>query len=260
MLLADKVVVISGVGPGMGVELARAAAREGAACVVLSARRVAYLEEVASELRVSGHHALVVPTDITDADQCERLATTVRKELGRVDALINNAYSFGSGGPFEQSRAENWREPFEVNLVGTLQVTRALLPLLKLSSSAAIVNVGTIGSRRPRVNEIGYAASKGALLAATRSLALELGPLGIRVNSVPVGWMSGPAVERAVALMSRERGVSEAEFLEEVNGRMALGRMATDADCAEAVIFMISDRARAITGAILDVNAGEWMP
>jgi NAD(P)-dependent dehydrogenase (short-subunit alcohol dehydrogenase family) len=140
MLLADKVVVISGVGPGMGAELARAAAREGASAVVLAARRKAYLEEVASELRAAGAQALVVPTDITDQAQCERLAETVLRELGRVDALINNAYSVGRGGPFEKSSAEDWREPFEVNLVGTLQITRALLPALKLSSSAAIAN------------------------------------------------------------------------------------------------------------------------
>ncbi len=260
MILAGKIVVISGIGPGLGAELARAAAREGAAGVVLAARKAAFLEEIAGELRASGTRALPVPTDITDPEQCENLATATLSELGRVDALINNAYLFGHHGPFEETRAEHWRAPFEVNLVGTLQVTRALLPALERSAGAAIANIGSIGSRRPRADEIGYAASKAALLAATRSLALELGPRGIRVNSIPIGWMWGPAVQGGLERMAAERGVSEAEYMAEINGRMALGRLADDAECADAVIFMISDHARAVTGAILDVNAGEWMP
>jgi NAD(P)-dependent dehydrogenase (short-subunit alcohol dehydrogenase family) len=260
VLLAGKTVVISGVGPGLGVELARAAAREGAAGILLSARQAAFLEQTASELRASGTRVLAVPTDITDPEQCERLARTALDELDRVDALINNAYLFGHHGPFAETRAEHWRAPFEVNLVGTLQVTRALLPALERSESAAIANIGTIGSRRPRRDEIGYAASKAALLAATRSLALELGPRGIRVNSIPIGWMWGPAVEGGIPRMAAQRGISEAEALAEINARMALGRLADDAECADAVIFMVSDHARAVTGAILDVNAGEWMP
>jgi NAD(P)-dependent dehydrogenase (short-subunit alcohol dehydrogenase family) len=260
LLLAGKAVVISGVGPGLGAELAHAAVREGAEGVVLAARQAAYLEQMASELRAAGARAFPLATDITDPGQCERLAQTALRELGRVDALINNAYLFGHHGPFEETRAEHWRAPFEVNLVGTLQVTRALLPALERSKSAAIANIGTIGSRRPRRDEIGYAASKAALLAATRSLALELGPRGIRVNSIPIGWMWGPAVENGIPRMAAERGLSQAEMLAEINGRMALGRLAEDAECADAVIFMVSDHARAITGAILDVNAGEWMP
>ena len=260
MLLADKTVVISGVGPGLGVELARAAAREGAAGVVLAARQAALLEETASELRASGVRAFAVPTDITDAEQCERLGTVALRELGHVDALINNAYLFGSHAPFAETHAADWRAPLEVNLIGTLQVTRALLPALERSKGAAIANIGTIGSRRPRRDEIGYAASKAALLAATRSLALELGPRGIRVNSIPIGWIWGATLQQGIPRMAAERGISEAECLAEIHGRMALGRMVDDAGCADAVIFMVSDHARAITGAILDVNAGEWMP
>jgi NAD(P)-dependent dehydrogenase (short-subunit alcohol dehydrogenase family) len=260
MLLAGKKVVISGVGPGLGVELARAAAREGAAAVLLAARQAQYLEKTAAELRGSGARALPVPTDITDAAQCERLAETALRELGQVDALINNAYLFGHHGPFEETRAEHWRAPFEVNLVGTLQVIRALLPALERANGAAVANIGTIGSRRARADEIGYAASKGALLAATRCLALELGPRRIRVNSIPIGWMWGPAVEGGLERMAAARGVTRDEHLAEINERMALGRLADDAECADPVIFMVSDLARGITGAILDVNAGEWMP
>jgi enoyl-[acyl-carrier-protein] reductase (NADH) len=80
------------------------------------------------------------------------------------------------------------------------------------------------------------------------------------VNSIPIGWMWGPAVAQGIPRMAAERGISEADLLAEINGRMALGRLADDAECADAVIFMVSDHARAITGAILDVNAGEWMP
>ena len=260
MLLPGKKVVISGVGPGLGVELARAAAREGAEAIVLAARQAEYLEKVTAELRGSGSRAIPVPTDITDAAQCERLGEVALRELGQVDALINNAYFVGHHGPFEETRAEHWRAPFEVNLVGTLQVTRALLPALERANGAAVANIGTIGSRRARADEIGYAASKGALLVATRCLALELGPRRIRVNSIPIGWMWGPAVEDGVERMAAARGITRDEQLAEINKRMALGRLADDSECADAVILMVSDLARAITGAILDVNAGEWMP
>jgi NAD(P)-dependent dehydrogenase (short-subunit alcohol dehydrogenase family) len=259
VLLRDKVVVVSGVGPGMGVEIARAAAREGAH-VVLAARNSSYLEKTAAELASGGRRVAWLPTDITDVEQCAALAAHALREMGRVDALVNNAYRPTVNLPFERTRAADWRLLFEVNFVGTLQVTQAFVPALRSGGGGAIAMISTIGARRARANQIDYAASKTALHSATRSLALELGPDRIRVNTIAVGWMKGPPVEGAIVKMAAERGVAPEMVRDELRQRFPLGDLPDDADCANAVVFMISDHARAITGATLDVNAGEFMP
>jgi NAD(P)-dependent dehydrogenase (short-subunit alcohol dehydrogenase family) len=259
MLLEDKVVVVSGVGPGMGVEIARAAVREGAD-VVMGARNSAYLEQVADELAPSKRRVIWRPTDITVPEQCEALAAHAMREFGRADALVNNAYRPTANLPFEQMRAPDWRILFEVNFVGAMQMTQAFLPALRAAGGGAIANISTIGGRRPHVNQLDYGSSKAALQSATRNLALELGPERIRVNTLAMGWMQGPPVDGAVRKLAEQRGLSLEAARKEIHKRAVLGEIPDDADCANAVVFMISDQARAITGAILDVNGGEFMP
>ena len=259
MLLEKKVVVISGVGPGMGVEIARAAVREGAE-LVMGARNAAYLEQVAAELEPSKRKLIWRPTDITVAEQCEALAEQAMREFGRIDALVNNAYRHSANLPFEQMRAPDWRIQLEVNFIGAMQMTQAFLPALRAAGGGAIANISSIGGRRPLANQLDYGSSKAALQAATRNLALELGPERIRVNTLAMGWMQGPPVERAVEKIAAMRGLSVEAAREEIHKRTVLGELPDDADCANAVVFMISDRAKAITGAILDVNGGEFMP
>jgi NAD(P)-dependent dehydrogenase (short-subunit alcohol dehydrogenase family) len=259
MLLENKIVVVSGVGPGMGVEIARAAVREGAD-LVMGARNSAYLEQVAAELAPSKRKLIWRATDITVAEQCEALAAHAMREFGRVDALVNNAYRATANLPFEKMRAPDWRIQFEVNFIGAMQMTQAFLPALRAAGGGAIANISSIGGRRPHVNQLDYGSSKAALQAATRNLALELGPQRIRVNTLAMGWMQGPPVEQAIQRISSERGLSLEAARQEIHKRAVLGELPDDADCANAVVFMISDQSRAITGALLDVNGGEFMP
>lgn len=259
MLLENKVVVVSGVGPGMGTEMARAAVREGAD-LVMGARNAEHLERVAEELAPSQRRVIWRPTDITEASQCQALAAAAMGEFGRVDALVNNAYRPTAYLPFEKMRADDWRIQFEVNFVGAMQMVQAFLPALRAAKGGAIANISSIGGRRPHVNQLDYGASKAALQAATRNLALELGPDGIRVNTLAMGWMQGPSVERAVEGLAKHRGIDLEDARQEIHKRAVLGEIPDDADCANAVIFMISDYARGITGALLDVNGGEFMP
>ena len=259
MLLEGKTVLVSGVGPGVGLELARAAAREGAR-VVLAARREAFLEEVAQELNRAGTRTLCVPTDITEPEQCAKLARLAAREFGRIDVLINNAFAMGRRIAFEEADIAKFRTPLKVNFFGSLQVSQSVIPQMKSQGGGSIVMIGTMASRKPLPGDTGYAASKAALLAAARNMALELGPYGIRVNTVVMGWMWGPTAEGHVETLAEQRGVSTDAILDEVRGRTALRIVPDDADCANAAIFLASDRARAITGATLDVNAGEWMP
>ena len=194
MLLQDKVVIVSGVGPGLGQELAYNAAREGAR-VVLAARTEAFLDEVRAKLEASGAETLAVPTDITSREQCQRLVQAALARFGRVDALINSAYTMGRVMRFEDADLERWQVPIKVNLFGSLQLSQQVVAPMKAQGGGAIVMVGSITARKPMVNDTAYGASKAALQAAARNLALELGAYGIRVNTAMLGrWC--PAILR----------------------------------------------------------------
>jgi NAD(P)-dependent dehydrogenase (short-subunit alcohol dehydrogenase family) len=126
MLLRDKVVIVSGIGPGLGQELAYGAGREGAR-VVLAARTESFLEQVRATLEASGSESLAVPTDITARDQCQRLVQATLARFGRIDALINSAYTMGRVMPFEDADLERWQVPIKVNLFGSLQLSQQVV-------------------------------------------------------------------------------------------------------------------------------------
>ena len=259
MLLSDKVAIVSGIGPGLGQELAHAAAREGAK-VVLAARTESYLKEVDEALRSGGAETLVVPTDISQREQCDALVEQTVSRFGRIDCLINSAYTPGRMGLFENSDLDDWRLPLEVNLFGSLGLTQAVVGPMKQQGGGSVVFVNTMVQKKPLPTQGGYATSKGALTAAARQLARELGPHGIRVNSIYMGWMWGPPVEQYVEAAAKGQGVEPAEIIAGIAEDIPIGSIPDDADCANAVVFLASDHARAITGAGLDCNGGEWMP
>lgn len=259
MLLDGLSVIVSGVGPGLGQELVRACLREGAR-VAMACRNGEYLETLRAELSADGTRLISVPTDITDKAQCENLVSSTVEAFGGVDALLNSAYSPGPYAAFEDVDLDEWQNPFDVNLLGTMRMTQSALPALKASSNASIVNVNSMIFRKPLENQGAYVASKGALLGATKSLAVELGKYGIRANSVIMGWMWGDAVERSLQVAADASGATLDEIKGQVAKNIPLGEIPDDADCANAVIFLASPMASVITGASLDVNGGEFMP
>lgn len=256
MILEDRVCVISGVGPGLGRQVALAAARQGAD-LVLGARRRETLEAVAAEVEALGRRAVVVPTDVTDKAQCENLAGTALAEFGRIDALVNNAYASDVFQSFRKVDLDEWRRLTEVNLFGNLQVTKAVVDPMKDAGGGAVVFINSMVIRKPTMLQGGYAVSKGGLLVAARVLASELGKYKIRVNSVLPGWMWGPQVESYVKMMSDQRGISEQEVIDEITAPMAFGTIPTDEDVAGAVVFLASPLASGMTGQAVDVNGGE---
>jgi NAD(P)-dependent dehydrogenase (short-subunit alcohol dehydrogenase family) len=258
MLLSDKVVIVSGIGPGLGQELAYAAAREGAR-LVLAARTESFLEEVAKVSREAGAEALCVPTDVTDRAQCRALVEATVAAYGRVDVLINSAYTPGKFAMFEASDFDDWRRTFEVNLFGALSLSQESIPHMKKQGGGSIVMVNSMVQKKPLPFQSGYATSKGALATAAKMMATELGPYGIRVNSVYMGWMWGPPVEGYVAAAAKSRGISQEDVVSEITASIPLRIIPDDADCANAAIFFASDLSRVITGASLDVNGGEFM-
>ena len=257
MLLAGRVGIVSGIGPGLGRAVALALAREGAD-VVLAARTAPALEDVAAEVRAAGRRALDVPTDVTQPEQCRRLAEAAHAAFGRIDVLVNNAFRSGPYEPVEQASLEDWRKVFDVNLFGTLGLSQAVVQFMKAGGGGSIVMINSMSMRVIEPGFGGYAASKGALLTAAQTMAKELGGSGIRVNSVVPGYIWGPALERYFTDLARQRGTTPEAVYAEVASRTALGRIPTSEDVAAAVVFFASDLARAVTGQALDVNAGHY--
>lgn len=262
MLLPDKVVIVSGIGPGLGIELATLAAREGARGVAVAARTPSKLDDAEAAIRALGGDTVVlkVPTDVADRAQCERLVERTVAAFGRVDALVNSAYVPGTYGPVESADLDDWRRVLDVNLFGTLQLTQAVIPVMKQQGGGAIVMISSMLTRKPLPHQGGYTVSKSALTSATAQLALELGPYGIRVNTAYMGWMWGPPVEGYLRGVAAQQGTTVEALAKQVAQAIPLGRIPDDADCAKAALFLASDYACAVTGAALDVNGGEFLP
>jgi NAD(P)-dependent dehydrogenase (short-subunit alcohol dehydrogenase family) len=258
MLLENRIAIVSGVGPGMGRDIALAFAREGAH-LALGARSAEYVESVAKEVRALGRRAIAVPTDITSLADCARLVGQAEEELGGVDVLVNNAYHPGTYELFEAGDLERWRAPLEVNLLGSLRLTQEAIPRLKKRGGGSVVFVNSMIVREVLPTMASYAASKGALLAAAQGLARELGPHRIRVNSVLPGYIWGATLEGYFKAQAAARGVTPEAIYGEVAAKIALGKIPTSEEVAGAVLFFASDLSRAITGQTLDVNGGQVM-
>ncbi len=266
MLLKDKVIIVSGIGPGLGIKLAVEAAREGARAVVCAARTPEKLDAAESAIRVLGDAAancavLKVPTDINDTAQCKHLVAETVRHFGRIDALVNSAYEHGDFAPVASGDLDGWAKIFNTNVVGTMRLTQEVVGQMKQQdgSGGAIVMINTMATRKPYPGEGAYAASKAAQETAARYLAQEVGRHGIRVNSVFMGWMWGVPVQQGIKMMARQQKRTEQEVLAAVEANIPLGKMTTDDDCARAALMLVSDYARAVTGACLDANGGEFM-
>ncbi|WP_420000406.1 SDR family oxidoreductase [Streptomyces boninensis] len=258
-LLEGKTVLVTGVGPGLGKQCAATALRDGAN-VVLGARNAGRLEKTAAELDPEGGRSAWQATDIADESQCQALAALTAERFGGIDAIVQVAALDTEFGGLEDADFDTWQRVVDVNLLGSLRMVRACLPALK-ERGGSVVLIGTQSSvaAPSEVRQAAYAASKGALVSAMYSLARELGPHRIRVNTVQPGWMWGPPVQGFVQFAAQSEGVPEDEVLGRLTSRMALPELATDGDVADAAVFLASDRARAITGQSLLVNAGELM-
>lgn len=261
MLLKDKVVMISGIGPGMGIKLALEAAREGARAVAICARNEARLEEAEQRVRALGTDCQVfwMPTDVSNAKACQAFAEATVERFGRIDALVNSAYAHGGFDSLEGCSDELLQEALDVNLFGSLHLTRAVLPQMKAQRAGAIVMISTLGVHQPYAGGGAYAVSKGTLSVAVRYLASELAEHGLRVNGLACGWMWGKPVQAHVRQAASERGVSEEQVRAEFSAGIPGGRMPGDEECARAALFLASDYASAINGVQLDANGGELM-
>ncbi|MBS0474276.1 MAG: SDR family oxidoreductase [Proteobacteria bacterium] len=254
MILKDKVVIVTGAGPGMGSAACRGAAKEGAK-VVVTARSKQAIEEVAHEIVAAGGEAIAVPVDVTDSAQCKAAAQAALDTWGRIDGLVNSAYFHPDWGPLIEHDIDQVLQAFNVGAAGALRMAMAVYPAMKAQGTGSIVNVSTLCTRKPMPGEGGYGMAKGALNHLTRHLAIEFGGTGIRVNTALMGWMMGAPLEGFI----RSLGDGAEAFQTQRASEIPVGHIPPDADCAKAVYFLLSDYASEVTGAMLDVNGGDWV-
>lgn len=252
------VAVVTGAGRGIGRVIALAFAEAGYD-LALAARNRPPLEETARLAVGSGAETLVTCADVAERGQVEEMAERVRERFGRVDALVNNSGIAGPSAPLWEVDADAWDETFAVNVRGVFLVTRSLIPMMLERGSGSVIVIGSISGKRPLAGRSPYAASKLALVGLVRTLALEAGPHGVRVNLISPGFVSGPRIEWVIRAQAKERGMSLEEMRAEFDAASPLGRFTEPQDVAQGCVFLASDAASAITGIDLNVNAGVTM-
>jgi NAD(P)-dependent dehydrogenase (short-subunit alcohol dehydrogenase family) len=255
-LLRDRVVVVAGVGPGLGRALAVRCAQAGAD-LVLAARTEKRLDAVADEVVALGRRAVTVPTDITDDAAAERLRDRALSELGRVDGLVDNAFAMPPMQDLTDTSFDDLRRSFDVNVLAALRLTRLFAPALgERAGSVVMVNSAVLRhSRRPYGP---YKMAKASLLATAQSLSTELGPRGVRVNSVAPGWIWGETLQWYFDHLADQRGVPAQQVYDETAATTDLRRLPEPEEIADVAVFLLSPLARAVTGQCVDVNCGEF--
>ena len=256
-LLEGRVVVLSGIGPGLGRHIAANACAAGAS-VMMGARSADFGEELAGELCARyGRVAAFRRCDVTRDADCAALVAGAEESFGGVDCVVANAAAMSRGATLESADLDDWRPAFEVNLFGSLRLVKAALPALRRRGGGSVVFVGSQIVRRVFPGRGPYAASKAALLTAAQVLARELGPYRIRVNTVVPGRMWGEPLQRGLPSLAEERAMTVDQQLQRMREDVSLPDLATDEECARAVVFLASDLAAAMTGQSIDTNAGE---
>ncbi|MEV5833248.1 SDR family oxidoreductase [Nocardia sp. NPDC052112] len=256
MLLQDKVVVVSGVGPGLGRAIAVQSARAGAD-VVLASRTESRLTEVAKEITELGRRAVVVPTDINDEAAVTNLVETAQSAFGHVDTLVNNAFAIPPITDLADVDLDDVRAGFETNVLAALRLTRLFVPALT-ESKGSVVMINSAVLRHSRRTFGPYKMAKASLLALAQSLATELGPKGIRVNTIAPGYIWADNLKWYFNYQAKQRGITPEEVYAETAETIDLRKLPEPDEIADAVVFFASYLARAITGACLDVNGGEF--
>lgn len=244
MRLENKVAIVTGAGQGIGAATAKRFAREGAR-VVLAARRLELLQQVADEIIADGGTATVFSVDISDEEAVRQLVAHAVAAHGKLDIVVNNAVLMVPG-MLANHDTRAWRQNFTVSLDGAMFLMRESYPQLK-ANGGAVVNVSSVCGLLGSAGTAGYSAAKAGMLALTRNAAMEWGKQGIRVNSIVPGVFLTPPTQ---GLMPDE--ASQAATAKSV----PIGRIGDPVECANAILFLASDEASYITGAELVVDGG----
>lgn len=255
----DQVAVVTGGAKGIGKAIALALAREGADLLIVG-RDQAALDETCAEIQALGRRAAGVAADLTVPAEVERVAHGIRTGFaGRVDVIVTAAGRRDhENKPADELDLVQFDEVMRGNLHGTLLPIRALLPFMKERRHGKVVAISGVFGLKGQPRHAASCTSKWALEGLVRVLALELGPFNINVNAVCPGYVEGPRSTAGMARAAAQRGVDARMLRAELEQAVALRRLSTAEDVANAVLFLASERARNITGRDLIVDGG-WM-
>ena len=240
-----RVALVTGAASGIGRACALELARGGADLALVDAAAEASLAQTENLLKAAGGRVVSFRADVREHARAAQVVEETLQRLGRLDLLVNAAGTT-SDAPLWEMSEEQWQVVLDTNLKGAFSYTQAAARQFRRARAGRVVNVASIEAGRGRFGLANYAASKAGLVALTRSAAAELGRYGVCVNAVSPGFIRTPLVERLPEAV-RERAARES----------ALGRMGEPEDVAHAVLFLCSERARHITGAVLNVDGGQ---
>ena len=243
--LEDKIALVTGAGAGIGRAIAETFAREGAH-VVVTDRDGEAAREVADAIVKSNGSALAETVDVTDTEQVKELMQRLAEKFGRLDVLVNNA-GVGERSDFRHLDDAAWDKVWKTNVDGTVRCAREAFDLLKASGKASIINLSSVMATKHTRQMSVYSATKGAVSALSRSLAVEYAPYGIRVNALCPGYVD-------TALIGRY--MQKPMIAKALLTQTPLRRFGTPQDIANAALFLASDEAAYITGAGLHVDGG----
>jgi NAD(P)-dependent dehydrogenase (short-subunit alcohol dehydrogenase family) len=248
-LLTDKTILITGASAGIGEHAARLFAREGAH-VLLTARRQAQIEQIATDIRNEGGDALAVQADTTSADDLRRAVDAGIERWGRLDGALNNAGRSQGGGRLAEVEVGTFDAVVEVNFKGVWQAMRAEIAAMTGAGGAggSIVNVSSVGGTFGASGQSVYGATKAAVIAMSRAAAAEYGRDGIRINAIAPG---ATMTDMMTAWKQRDPSI-----IDQLSSLSALGRVGQPLEIAEAAAWLLSDRASYVTGMTLGVDGG----
>ena len=249
--LSGRVALVTGGSRGIGRACVEALTRAGAAVAFSYHRRPAAARAVTRAVAACGGTAIALRADVGSAKDAAALVKATLRRFGRVDILVNNAgiWEPPGGRRLERMSAAQWRRTLRVNLDGAFHCTRAAIPAMKRRRRGRIVFVSSTAGQRGEDLHADYAASKGALISLTKSLAVELGPHGILVNAVAPWWVYTDMSRGVLDRQARDGALSDGEA-------SPLGRVARPDEVAGPILFLCSDLSSFVTGEILNVNGG----
>lgn len=247
--LQGKRALVTAGASGIGLVIARYLTEAGAQCMICD------VDEAALAAYAAEHGAgTAVYADVASEQQVEALFAQVQERLGGLDILVNNAGISGPTAPLEELSLADWQRTLAVNLDGHFLCTRSAIGLLRAAGGGAIINMSSIGGRLGYPKRAAYAAAKWGIVGFTKTMSMELGPDGIRVNVIQPGMVLGPRVERVMREKAQSLGLDYEALQTRALQRISLRRGVTAEDIAALVVFLAGDGGRNISGQAIAVD------
>lgn len=244
--LRDRVALITGGSRGIGAATAQLFARAGARIAITYSTNIAAARRTAESIAELGAECLILKARVEDELSVRRAVRTVLKHFGRIDILVNNA-GIWKRASLERMTEREWDETLDINLRGTFFFCREVASIMKKQRSGKIINIASTAGQRGEAHYSHYAASKGGVIAFSKSIAVELAPYNVLVNVVAPGWVTTDMTAHVLGRRSTRR---------EIEKQIPRGRVATPEEVAGTALFLASDLSNHIVGAVINVNGG----